>query len=265
MHTYIYSYICRWLSKRLEEASRTGSTSAQSEAPQPEADDHNGAAKKARSEAGGQDGVGAEWMEEENGAGWEGETLPAIGQPLASNVHKDLRELHDMLEDNLKFFVSSPEQTLRHYKRCSEVCVSTILTLQDVAPLVQGVATVAAMHDVSRNVQGNGYWSQLRVLSCCLKKMKKKLVSIKSERESVFFGTRVKSLLHGLTSYHRILVILKALLHTTLVFRRDELLRDAPEVHAELGLCVAASAAAAAALEPGCAGGAEPWGSAVGQ
>lgn len=183
-------------------------------------------ADRAREGAGGQEvrpGV-AEWaVDDDGGGGWDGEPLPATGLPLASNVHKDLRELHEMLEDNLKFFTSCPEQTLRHYKRCSEVCVAAIMTLQDVGSLVQGVAAVATMHDVSKDVPGNGYWAQLRVLSCCLKKMKKKLHAIGGERDSVFFGTRVKSLLHGLSSYHRILVILKALLHTTLVFRRDDL------------------------------------------
>jgi len=62
---------------------------------------------------------------------------------------------------------------------------------------VTGVAAVAGMHDISVEVQGNGYWAQLRVLSCCLKKIRKKLQCIAEERHSVFFGTRVKSLLHG--------------------------------------------------------------------
>ena len=178
-----------------------------------------------------------EWaVDEDGGGGWDGEPLPATGIVLAANVQKDLRELHEMLEDNLKFFTSCPEQTLRHYKRCSEVCVAAIMTLQDVGSLVQGVAAVAAMHDVSKEVQGNGYWAQLRVLSCCLKKMKKKLHAIGGERDSVFFGTRVKSLLHGLNSYHRILVILKALLHTTLVFRRDDL--DNHKEHGDSGTSV---------------------------
>ncbi len=97
------------------------------------------------------------------------------------------------------------------------------MTRQGLGALVQGVAAVAAMHDVSIDVQGNGYWAQLRVLSCCLKKLKKKLRAIGCERDSVFFGTRVKSLLNGLHSYHSILVILKALLHTTLVFRRNDI------------------------------------------
>ena len=126
------------------------------------------------------------------------------------------------------------------YADVCSLCVTGMMPLQDVPAVVQGVADVAARHDLSREVAGNGYWSQLRVLSCCLKKMKQKLRAVGDERESVFFGTRVKSLLHALSSYHRILVILKALLHTTLVFRRNDLVHES--THREE---LAAAAAAA--------------------
>ena len=101
--------------------------------------------------------------------------------------------------------------------------MSALISLDKMGPLVQGVANVAEMHDLSPVTQGNGYWAQLRVLSCCLKKIKTKLAAMASERSSVFFAARVKKLQHGLSEYQRILVILKELLHMTLLFRKHHL------------------------------------------
>ena len=144
------------------------------------------------------DQAGAPRSGEEGGAASSGEEgLVGIGAALASDVLRDLSEVQLMLSDNARFFSSCPEQTLKHYKRCTELCVAGNVTLHDMPAVVQAVAAVASKHDISPSVCGNGFWAQLRVLSCCLKKVKGKLGTIASERQSLLFGTRVKTLLHG--------------------------------------------------------------------
>jgi len=148
----------------------------------------------------GADQAGAPRSGEEGGAPRSGEEgLPGIGAELASDVLRDLSEVQLMLSDNARFFSSCPEQTLKHYKRCTELCVAGNVTLHDMPAVVQAVAAVASKHDISPSVCGNGFWAQLRVLSCCLKKIKGKLGTMASERQSLLFGTRVKTLLHGQT------------------------------------------------------------------
>ena len=146
-----------------------------------------------------------EWAVEEDGgehggAARQGEDgLVGIGRALAGDVQRDLSEVQQMLEDNVRFFSGCPEQTLKHYKRCTELCVAAMITLHGMGAVVEAVSAVAEKHDISPEVAGNGFWAQLRVLSCCLKKIKGKLRTMASERDSLLFGTRVKTLLHGLT------------------------------------------------------------------
>ena len=119
--------------------------------------------------------------------------LVGIGRALAGDVQRDLSEVQQMLEDNVRFFSGCPEQTLKHYKRCTELCVAAMITLHGMGAVVEAVSAVAEKHDISPEVAGNGFWAQLRVLSCCLKKIKGKLRTMASERDSLLFGTRVKT------------------------------------------------------------------------
>ena len=85
-------------------------------------------------------------------------------------------------ERGSRFFNSSPEQTLKHYKRCCHCFMDALISLQHIDKTIMQIADLAAMHDVADSM-GNGFWAQLRVVSCCLKKLRKKTAAITSERE----------------------------------------------------------------------------------
>ncbi|EKX51250.1 hypothetical protein GUITHDRAFT_134743 [Guillardia theta CCMP2712] len=162
------------------------------------------------------------------------EDLMPLGFNLSSSLQKDIRELKEEMEENLRFFNSSPEQTLKHYKRCCHCFMDALISLQHIDKTIMQIADLAAMHDVADSM-GNGFWAQLRVVSCCLKKLRKKTAAITSERESVFFGTRIKSLLYPLESYLKILEILKELLQLTLSFNNPDAETQGGELVATTG------------------------------
>ena len=68
------------------------------------------------------------------GGGEGGEALPAIGLALAADVQRDLREVREMLDDNVRYLRNCAEQTLKHYKKSCQVSSSSLISLHTLQP-----------------------------------------------------------------------------------------------------------------------------------
>jgi len=151
--------------------------------------------------------------------GFGNEKKNSVGSDLSGSVVKMIGGLRNAAEDNLNYFSSLAIK----WKNFSTLMVELLLVIADLEASVAKIASLGAQNDAG-DVVGNGYWSLLRVLHCCLRKMRSKVVSITSERDSIFFQARSSTLLGPAKEYLGILKILSQSISLALQFNEPSAL-----------------------------------------